>query len=217
MIKRIQKRVQDSFSKSDHEDLARYLDWSRSTLSEYAQSIRRSATLLFLLVAIFEVVVNSHNTQISIGSFQIARSSLALVFLPMVVAFLLFQVIMDTEKAGRVGTAFSEAFKLWSEKGQTNDLDALLFSPTPMHWNTQGVISPGTNLDPIDGVETIGSILLLIATLIGVAAFEAQAYYILYPTHTSGYFPWLASLLITLFCLVLASLTLVLPSAGSVT
>lgn len=215
-MKNIKERVRDSFSSDDREDLARYLDWSRSTLSEYAQNIRRSATVLVLLVAIFELVVNSSNAKISIGSFQITRSSLALVFLPMIVAFLLLQSIMDTEKAARVGTAFSETFKLWSEKARENDLDALLFSPAPLYWNTTGVVKPLNSwFDPIDTVETVAGLSLLFATLIGALAFEAQAYYILYPTHTSGYFPWAASLLITLFCFALAAFTLMLPSAGS--
>jgi hypothetical protein len=213
-MKKIENRIRDSFSIDDREDLVRYLGWARSTISEYTQNIRRSSTVLVLLIAVFELVVNSRNGLVSIGSFQITRNSLALVFLPMIVAFLLLQVVTDTEKAGRVGTAFCEAFRLWSKKASENGLDVLLASPTPLYWNTKDILFRDVTFDPIDTVETIGGLSLLVITLIGVLAFEAQAYYVLYPIRGSGLFPWLISLLVTVFCLISVAFTLILPSAG---
>ena len=62
-------------------------------------------------------------------------------FLPALAAYMLYQVITDATKADQLQNIFAEAFKLWSEKAETNDLDTILTGPAPLYWNPLG----GTN------------------------------------------------------------------------
>jgi hypothetical protein len=198
----IERRVRESFDEKNSEQITKYLDWLRQTSADYASNTRRIATALILLVAAFELVANSRNEKITIGSFQIARDTPVLMFLPVIVAFLLCQATIDFLKADRVQDAFSKIFALWCAKGEQNDLDALLEGPTPLYWTPTAGKVRESNRDAGDKLELFGGMTLLVAVLIGTFAFEGQAYYVLFSPQNVL---WFISLSISIFFLALTA------------
>src|SRR5277367_2882967 len=98
MNKSFRDRAGDAFDKKDHEDICKYLDWLRANMSEYSQGIRRALTVTLLLVAAFELIIQSPRSRITIASFGISRDSLVLVFIPALVPFLYFQILVDSTR-----------------------------------------------------------------------------------------------------------------------
>jgi hypothetical protein len=132
MVRGIQKRIEESFDKDDREQVLKYMDWIYSSILDYVQTVRRNAAVLLLLIAAFELVVESRNTTLSIGSFSISKNSVALVFVPAIVGFLLMQILLDTQKAGRLyDGVFTPLFRIWSPKAAGNKLDLIIDQPQP--------------------------------------------------------------------------------------
>lgn len=209
MAKSIEARVQDSFSEANREDIFKYLDWVRSTILDYSQTMRRMATFLILLIAAFEIVANSRKSQITIASFQIARGSVVLTLLPGLVAFLVLQMMTDAGKAHRLITVYQEVFKLWSEKAEANDLDSEVLTDPPLYWTPAGGGFRKENVNRAYKLADDSSLVLTVAVLMGILAFEAHAYYVLFPAHFPNLILWLISLSIALTCLVLTFFLLV--------
>ncbi len=204
MVKDIRKRVEESFDENDKERILKYMDWINSSIIDYVKNVRRNVSILLLLVAIFELVVGSRNTTLSIGSFSISRDSIALVFLPAIVSVLFLQTVLDTSKAGRLYGAFSDAFKIWSPKASENKLDLVFDQPQPAYWTPFIPVYDKDDMDSIDKFEDIISSVSMAVVAIGAVVFEGQAYYVLFPERIATVFVWVASLLVTLFCLVMS-------------
>jgi hypothetical protein len=203
MPENIKERIRESFNENDKEQVVKYMDLINSSISNYTQTVRRSAAILLLLVAAFELVIGSQKTTLSIGSFSLSKGSIALSFLPAVVSFLFMQIIFDTRKVNRLDRAFSETFKIWSPKASENELDHILGEPQPIYWNTRFPLYI-KNVDSLDKIEENSVTIVMLIITFGFAVFEGQAYYALYPNHISAIPAWAASLLITLFCLVVS-------------
>jgi hypothetical protein len=208
MARSIEDRAKDSFGNDDRESVSKYLDWVRTTLIDYAQNNRRMATLLLIVVAIFELVAYSRNSKIIIGSFVVERSSVVLDFLPTLVAYLFFQIAADANKADRLRKLFSEVFKIWSVEAEKNDLDVSLMGPAPLYWNPTGGTTRESNTYSSDRAEEFGSMAMMIVILIGVLAFEVQAYCVLFAPSGSKLVLWIIGLIVTLFCLTLGFMVL---------
>jgi hypothetical protein len=202
MTKSIEDRIKASFDEDDKEETLKYMDWINSALLNYCQDVRRNAGFLLLLVAIFELVIGSRKATISIGSFGVSRNSIALTFLPAIVSFLYMQAILDSQKASRLNTIFSIAFKIWSPNASANKLDLYLSQPAPVYWNMAGGTYNQSKLDKLDDRESVMSYTFITAIIFGILAFEAQAYYLLFSTRAPEIIVWAVSLLVTLFCLV---------------
>jgi hypothetical protein len=204
MTKPIEIRVQDSFTQ--REEALKYLDWCRSTLQDFMSSTRRSATSLLVLAALFELVAESRNAKITIGSFSISSGSVVLEVLPILVAFFLFQLIVDTNKADVVMKSYIQAFKLWSRAASANDLDLVAVGPTSLYWSLPALFTGyARNRYRSDAVCYVNSLILMAAISLAVLAFETQAYYILFPASMNAL--WSISLLCTLYCLIMGGIS----------
>lgn len=215
----IEDRVKGSFGKADgkniseadKENISKYLDWIISTLGDYAQNNRRTATLLLFIVAAFELVVYSRNSNISIGSFVIARGSIVFDFAPALVAYFCLQIIADWNKTDQLMKVFRTVFALWSEKAEENDLGNFLLGSAPLYWNPTGGFTgrlEPTNKYRSDRLEIFSTSVIMITVLVGVLAFEAHAYYVLFAASGSKLVLWAVSLFITVIYLATATLTL---------
>jgi hypothetical protein len=200
----IRGKIKFVFSEDDRDQVFNYMEWIRSASSDFGQSIRRNTTILLLLIAIFEVVVQSRKIALSIGPFAVARDSIVLVFIPAVVSYLFLQIAIDTQKQDRLETAFAETFTIWSSKATGSDLDSILRSSKPAYWGIVG-IRP-FEYYRFDRLEVFTSITFYIIIILGILAFEAQAYYVLFPVHISMIAGWAVSLFISLICLALSTL-----------
>lgn len=202
MAKSIAKRVADSFDNDDSRDkLPQYLEWLQNAIANYSQNLSRLATLMILLIAAFELVSDSSGLQISIGSFKISRGSTVLEFLPCLVSYLYFEIIVDSRKIVSKWITFTETFKIWSPTGEQNDLDLMVLPSLPLYWNPAVSRGHYELRRPSDKVEywTANGFQYLI--LVGVITFQAQAYYLLYNSSRVVRIAWYISAIITIFCL----------------
>jgi hypothetical protein len=143
MARGIWERAAESFGTGAHEDLTTYLGWLRDSIASTSESIRRLAVLIVLLIAAFELVGEAKGVTITIGSFQISRNSIVLQFVPVLVAYLILQMTMDTTRNVEMRAAFSELFAKWSAEAGAHDMDLLLHSPMPVYWNVAGAGKSG--------------------------------------------------------------------------
>jgi len=197
-MKRASQRINDSFDASDREDIYRFLDWVRSAISERSQQLRRTVTIAILLIAVFEVVIQSPRTEVALGSFRLYRGSFVLQFVPVLIAYLYYQLVIDSCHLNEMQDISAAAFSKWSSKGYENGLHPLIQSPMPSYWNITGA-QPDLTLSKI---ETTAEYIFVILILLGVPAFEAQAYYALYDSSTVHVL-WIASVIVsTIFCVM---------------
>lgn len=208
MAKKLDERVKEAFTENDKEQAIKYLDWLRPTILDYAASIRRSSLVMILLVAIFELVISAKDIKITIGSFQVARGSIVLVFLPPLIAYLYMQAFWDTVRADYLREAFVAIFKIWSPKAEKNDFDDLLTPSQLMYFSVIGGSFHEETKRRIDKLEDSASSIFVVSVIFGVVAFEGQAYFVLFPHHLGEAFTWTISLCITIFCLCITVLTL---------
>jgi hypothetical protein len=197
MIKSIEERVKDSFESSDSDQVFKYLELMRQTRDDYAGELRRLSTVLILLVAVFELVENGKNTIISVSSFQFSRHSVVMIFVPALAAYLFCQLSIDSTKSDRIGHAFNSTFRLWCPKGADNDLDILVQGPAPLYANSSTFSSRKFG-GLTEKVEDIGGLTFIVVLLLGVFAFEGQAYYVLF----SYSILWFVSVVLTVYLLV---------------
>lgn len=219
--KSIENRVKESFGKADAGNVSAdagnvsiYLGWILSTLGDYAQNNRRTATLLLFVAAVFELVVYSRNSSISIGSFVVARGSIVFDFAPVLVAYFCLQIIADWNKTDQLLKVYRAVFALWSEKAEENGLDNFLLGSAPLYWNPTGGITGrfrAPNKYRSDRLEIFTTSVIMITILVGVFAFEVQAYYVLFASG-SKLVLWILSLLFTALYLGTAAVTLFAPT-----
>lgn len=178
MTKSIFRRVGDSFEDNNHEDIYKYLDWLRSSISDLAQSVRRSAALIILLIAAFELIITSPTVALSLGPFRVSRGSVVLEFIPPLVAYLWLQLVMDSSRLNISRYGFEVAFKEWSAKASANDLDRLVQPALPLYWNIDPFAPRAYNI--LDRADQVLEILFATITFTAIITFEVQAYYLLY-------------------------------------
>jgi hypothetical protein len=207
MTKSMSERVKDSFDDNSEKEIEKFLDWTLTRVQDYCQSIRRSLTLMVLLIAVFELVRATKGGIITLGSFRISNNSPVLLFIPALAAFLYFQSIIDNRHASRHIMAFQDLLTKWAPKAMDNDLHVLpLGLPVPIYWNNVAGLQKDVHDRRVDNVEIFASLILALTLLVGVLAFEAQAYYLLHSSSTHQNILWLISLVITAFCLLMSAL-----------
>ena len=200
--KKLINRINDSFDENDQERMLKYLDWLRSAMLDYIQSVRRNSAVLLLLVAIFELVADSRNATLTIGSFHVTKGSIVLVFLPAVVSFLYLQAVLDTVNAYQLRMVFFYIFEKWCPGGADNGLVNFLCGPESILWSTYDV-RDDNNIDRVDRLEYRSRLIFASVTIYGVLAFEGQAYWVLFSAHNVQVAGLAVSLFATLVCLAL--------------
>jgi hypothetical protein len=201
MDENITRRVKLSFDRFDsgaHEDIVKYLDWLQSTLSDISKTLRKTVALMLSLMAAF-VLVGPHS-EIDIGSLKVTNSSLVIVFLPVVISFLYFQIIRDTIQLLARSRAFIVAFSLWSPSAEENDLDALISPSRAAYWDLGGTGRP-VNTSWAEKFGKYGQMGAAPVIGAGVIGFQVFAYINLHNSPTFKFTYWLISAIISgFFC-----------------
>jgi hypothetical protein len=204
MTKSLKDRADDSFDDNDHEDIREYLEWLRATIADYSQSVRRLAIAILLLIAVFELIHESRaRVVLQVASFHIYKGSVVLIFIPAIVSYLYLQMNIDSTRLKNLQEVFTQVFRRWNEKAEENDLDVWVKPPQAIYWNVGGSAFRSTNRVPSDTVEGVASYILGPIFILGVLAFEAQAYYALFALPITHHIVWLISVFITWFCNIL--------------
>jgi hypothetical protein len=211
--KKLVDRIDDSFDDTDQDQMLKYMEWLRSAILEHHNSIRRSVTLMLVLIAIFELVADSRNATLTIGSFHVSKGSIPLLFLPAVVSFLYYQLVLDSCHAARQHTAFGFVFDLWAPKAGENCLPLVLRIPEPAYWNALGADSSTDFQDAFDKEEYRSSAIFIVLIILGVYVFVGQAYYVLIPAHIPTIVAWGVSLSISIYLVIDATLLLLLAAS----
>jgi TRAP-type C4-dicarboxylate transport system permease large subunit len=128
MDKSVRNRVLDSFQDDKGADEAReYSDKVYAAWKDISTSLSRSALLIFLLIAVFELLVyQTTTTVISIGTLTFANSSTVQIVLPAVVAFFIYDGYRLSARWLRLERAYATLTEIYSRKQRANALDLLI-------------------------------------------------------------------------------------------
>lgn len=200
--------IQDSLADTDEEKVSKYLDRLYAAISDYTQNIRRDSLLVLLLVTAFELVNSSPGAQFSVASFSFHKGSVVLQIVPAVVAYLFLQIIADSMRLADMGIAFRHLFSRWLGGGKAyREVGGFIMPATPLYWNIkQSLPSRGTIQYRRYALEYSASSWFTGVLVVGILAFEAHAYYVLYSGQFTHDILWLISLCFTLVCLVMSAI-----------
>jgi hypothetical protein len=180
MGKSLERRVSDSFQGHRSADEAKeYSKEVHAAWKAVTASLTRSALLIFLLMAIFELLVYQRpSAVISIGSFTLTNAPIVQIVLPAVIAFIIYDGYRLTVHWLRLQWVYRALTKIFAPKQSDNDFDVLIAPSLPSVWGI-GAVSwshkVATRSDRfIFDVNFIVSPTLMIAVPI---AFDCQAYY----------------------------------------
>lgn len=193
--KSARSRVESTFdADSQQADVVQYIEWLRSSISDCTASLRKNVLIILLLIAAFELVLESPGSEITLGSFQLHKGSVILLFVPVVVACLCIQAVMDSNRMHDLSAAFETAFSKWSEKGHENDLMSLIYPSPPIYWMMiSSIIETKQNRPHTRIVELFLGGAIGISILLGTMIFEFQAYFSLRKqTHGNIHTLWIA-------------------------
>lgn len=175
----IRRRVASSFEgDASIADAKEYADRLYSTWNDVTKSLARTATLVFLLMAIFELLsYQKRSSEMVLGSISFSNTPLVQTTLPTVIAFLVYDGFRLTARWIDLEYAYSALIKKCMPKAYENDLDVLLKPPLPALWPV-GHSASVENANPSERYLTkfdmaLGVLIILLLPL----AFECQAFY----------------------------------------
>jgi len=207
MSKSITNRVNESFDSADKESLKFYLGSLTAAWKDRADGIRRSATLMVILIIVFELLLRGSLKQVTVGPLVLSGTAIIAVFMPTGVAYFYFEAFRNTIAFEDTGHVYTATFRKWNESAEKNDLDLILEPQTPAFFpagrGSSFLSSGGRVADIIDNVVAV-------IAIFGTLAFEGYAFYQLYgDSHVSRILLWinLALSVLLLFSTLLRWLT----------
>jgi hypothetical protein len=186
MEKSVEKRVLDSFRKGPidqvQEEHARKYGRSVYALwKDTSVSLGRIALLIFLLMAVFELLVYQHaSASISIGGLTFANAPIVQIALPTIVAYVIYDGARLTVRWLRLELIFMQLMNIYAPEQQRNGLDRLIEPNLPSLWGI-GALNFLRTGNIADSFMRRAHYTLLYIIMIAVpVAFECQAYYRLF-------------------------------------
>ncbi len=204
MDKSIEKRVSDSFRIGPvdqvREDAREYGRSVYALWKDTSVSLGRIALLIFLLMAVFEVLVYQHaSASISIGGITLANTPIVQIALPTIVAYVIYDGSRLTIRWSRLELISMQLMKIYAPEQQQNGLDRLIEPNLPSLWGIGALNSLRTGDIADSFMRRVHYILLPIIMIAVPVAFECQAYYRLFLKF--GYhniFLWINAVITTL-------------------
>jgi hypothetical protein len=165
----------DSFTKDNKESLTFYLQTLMTTGKDYADGIRRSAALMLVLMAAFELLLRGAIKQTTIGPLVLSSTTSIEAFMPTGVAYFFYDALNCGINYEIVLSAYTAAFSAWNATAEVNDLDVIVRPRIPPYFVASGGSSPGISpfADLMSRIQ--GSFVVVI--LLGPALFMAYAFY----------------------------------------
>lgn len=213
MGKNLTQRVLDSFPDGKSTPEAKeYNDKVYQTWKDISASLSRSALLVFLLIAVFELLAYQYpSTSVSIGTFTFFNAPIVQIALPTVVAFVLYDGYRLSIRWLDLQWAYHTLTRMLTPLQSDNGLDLLVGPSLPSLWGIGARSSPGIS-DISDTFRSRVNGIVMYATMLVVPiAFECQAYYRLFQKF--GYrniFLWIG-LVITVLLNISTALYVLLP------
>jgi hypothetical protein len=209
----IKQRATDAFGDNSAAEAKDYLGNLSSAWKDVSAALTKQTILLFLLMAAFELLAyqNSNSTaKITVGLLSVSNSSVLLIALPTVVAYLIYDEFRLTARWSDMDYAYTEIYKRFWPKQYSNDLYVLTAPMLPGLWRI-GTSASKENAQRSERFIFIVNILVSIsAILLFPFAFEIQAFIVLFTRyHVHNAFLWinaaisfgLVAISIVYFCL----------------
>ena len=166
----IRERINESLSSSDRDSLTYYLETTRAAQKEYADSLRRSATLMVLLMAVFELLVRGKLKQVTVGPFLLSNATTITAFIPAVVAYFYYDCISTAICYENALSAYSGTFAIWNKVAEQNDLDILVYPRAPQYMSA-GYASQATTLPEYKTMINVNDFFAVLALFVPIAYF----------------------------------------------
>jgi hypothetical protein len=182
MSKNLTQRVLDSFPDGKSTPEAKeYSDKVYQAWKDISASLSRSALLVFLLIAIFELLVYQRSSaSVSIGTFTFYNAPTVQTALPTVVAFVLYDGYRLSARWLDLQWAYLVPTRMLTPLQSDNGLDLLTRPGLPSLWGIGKSLSP----EIADFSDTfrfnVNRIVTYVMMVIVPIAFECQAYYRLF-------------------------------------
>jgi hypothetical protein len=180
MTKFIEERVSDSFRGDQSASQAKeYSESAYATWKDISASLSRSALLIFLLMAIFELLAYQHSLAIiSIGSFAIANAPIVQIALPAVIAFIIYDGYRLSVRWLELQRVYITLMKIYAPKQFENRLYLPITPSLPSLWGIGQSFAGDDIASPADKfIEKISVAIMYITMSAVPIVFECQAYY----------------------------------------
>lgn len=201
MPKSLAKRIQESFDNEPIRDVKKqagpaadskdrssllidvkeYTNQLYNAWADSCKSVNQKAILVLVLMALFELLTYQSKAQeFTIGSITLANSSIVQTCLPPIVAFLVYDLYVLTERVSNMENAYTEIMKQFGLKLYSNDLHLLVAPLLPSFWSPANSLQD-ENARSVDRfMDGASAIFSFAALAIFPTAFEVQAFYHLF-------------------------------------
>ena len=93
MPKPMKQRVEEAFDNTDAAKIGKFTDLTLSSWRQLSDNITRTVIFIFLLAGVFELLVSVNSIkELTLGPLTFSNTSLFQVFIPALVAYLLYDV-----------------------------------------------------------------------------------------------------------------------------
>jgi hypothetical protein len=179
--KSITQRATDAFEDGSEAEAKDYLANLSSAWKDISASLAKQTLLLFLLMATFELLVYQHSTaSITVGSLSISNSSVVLIALPTIVAYLIYDEFRLSARWSDMDNAYNTIYRRFWLKQYNNDLYVLTAPMLPGLWRIGTSASKGNELRSERFIFKVNILVSISAILLFPFAFEVQAYILLF-------------------------------------
>jgi hypothetical protein len=195
MAKSVRQRAREVFENSPHSESKDYADLLLSAWKDLAGLISKQATLLLLIMAIFELLAyQSASSEVTIGSFTLSNTTTLLMALPPLVSFLAYDIYFLVRRVNDIAAVYGVVYRsLWPNQAE-NDLQRLIAPVLPGFLRTSSFVSSESELRSERFLSSLNAAMMIGTVVIFPAAFQVQAYYILFKRFGStNVFLWITS------------------------
>ncbi len=181
MPKPVTKRVSDSFGDDSVAEAKEYLSLLSDAWKDVTATLTRQTIFLFLLMGLFELLVYQRKeAQITIGSISIAGTSVIVIFLPTVIAYLIYDEFHLSARWTDINNAYYTIYtKIWPNQNE-NDLAEFVTPKLPGLWRIGTSVSSENAMPSERFIFSVDRIVSVVAGLFLPFAFEVQAYIVLF-------------------------------------
>jgi hypothetical protein len=205
----IAKRISDAFATPSGtsqaegpEQLAKYMDYARESVSESIQSCRRNTLAALLTSAAFLSFATHVVDKVDLGPIELGAESKLIVFLTSLSAYFFLEAAIKSNQAEQRRKTFAEAFKLWNKKAFDLQLNIPIAPDEPSYFAVSTVTPSDKYATQFDRrFDKIGITLVFMFMFLPYI-FEIVAFIILFKA--SGFADWVVWLNAAL-CLALLS------------
>jgi hypothetical protein len=181
--KSMKKRVEEAFDPegADAAFCEKYLDLLYANWAAIATSLRRTATLVIVLMLGFVLLTQSRDAQFTLGPLKFTNVASVLVVAPALVSFLMFELYSLVLASRLYREATNAVMRRLHPSVQANHLNLLLAPPTASLWADNGWTS--LQVSHSDFLSKIFEWTMLVAALtilMGTGFFLIYAYVTLY-------------------------------------